>query len=72
MSNRDRCYAIIDSFTEEQLVNVAALLNSARTLADESSDDAYCAELYTEYQSDTEKGEPVGIEDFARDLGISI
>jgi len=70
MSNREKCYAIIDSFTEEQLSNIAALLISAKSLADESADDAYCLQLYADYQADVDKGEPVCIEDFARDLGI--
>ena len=70
MSNRERCYAIIDNFTEEQLSNIVTLLTSAKTLADETADDAYCLRLYAEYQADTEKGEPVDIEGFAQSLGI--
>ncbi|MCL2812607.1 MAG: hypothetical protein FWD25_12065 [Clostridia bacterium] len=70
MSNREKCYAIIDSFTEEQLSNIAALLISAKTLADESADDAYCLQLHADYQADADKGESVSIESFAQGLGI--
>jgi hypothetical protein len=72
MSNREKCYAIIDSFTEEQLAAVAALLSTAKTLADDCADDAYCLRLYDDYQADPDKGEPQSIEDFARSLGISL
>ena len=72
MSNLEKCYAIIESFTEEQLSNIAELLTSVKTLADESADDAYCLRLYADYQADSDKGEPVSIESFARELGISL
>lgn len=72
MSNREKCYAIIDSFTEEQLFNIAALLSSAKTLAEESADDAYCLRLFADYQNDTDKGDPESIESFAQRLGISL
>lgn len=72
MSNRERCYAIINSFTEEQLANIAALLASVKTLSDESADDAYCLRLYADYQADTDKGEPIDIDSFAQRLGISL
>ena len=70
MSNREKCYDIINSFTEEQLSNIAVLLASAKTLADESADDAYCLRLHADYQADADKDEPVDIEDFAQGLGI--
>jgi len=71
MSNREKCYAIIESFTEEQLSNIAQLLISAKMLVDESADDVYSLQLYADYQANTDKGEPVSIESFARELGIS-
>ena len=72
MRNREKCYAIIEKFTEEQLSNIAELLISAKTLADESADDAYSLRLYADYLADTDKGEPVSIESFAQELGISL
>ena len=72
MSNREKCHAIIESFTDEQLSSIAALLTSVRTLANESADDAYCLQLYADYQADQDKGEPVAIEHFAKSLGISL
>jgi hypothetical protein len=72
MSNREKCYAIIDSFTEEQLTTIAALLSSAKTLADDCADDAYCRQLYADYQADTDKGDPQSVESFAQSLGITL
>lgn len=72
MSNREKCYAIIDSFTEEQLTNIAVLLTSAKTLADDSADNAYCLRLYADYQANADKGKPESIEKFAQSLGITL
>jgi len=72
MSNKDRCIAMIDTFTESQLASVVTLLTSVKALADEAADDAYCERLYNEYEQDPDKGEPVNIEDFASQLGVSL
>ncbi|MCL2200584.1 MAG: hypothetical protein FWB75_01360 [Oscillospiraceae bacterium] len=72
MSNKDRCMAMIDSFTESQLANVITLLTSAKTLADEAADDAHCERIYNEYEQDPDKGEPISIEAFAEQLGVSL
>ena len=72
MSNRERCYTIIDSFTEEQLENVAVLLSSAKSLVGEIAEDAYCLRLYHDYENNPDKGDAVGIEDFASRLGIAL
>ena len=72
MSNREICYSIIDGFTEEQLASIAALLTSAKTLADDAADEAYCARLLADYQKDEDKGEPVELGRFAAGLGIEL
>jgi hypothetical protein len=72
MSNREKCHVIIDSFPEEQLANIAALLTSVKALADETADDAFCSRLYADYQANPDKGEPVSVEDFAQGLGITL
>ena len=72
MSNSEKCYALIDSFTEDQLSSIAGLLASVKTLAEESADDAYSLRFYADYQADMDKGEPVSIESFAQGLGISL
>ena len=72
MSNRERCNLILNDFTEEQLAEVAALLTSAKTLADEAADNAYCARLYADYQADSDKGEPMDVEIFASNLGVAL
>ena len=73
MSDRERCHAMIDSFTEEQLSAIAAMLASARLLAaDELADDAFCQRLYEEYEAEADNGERISIEDLAKELGISL
>ena len=72
MTTREKCYAIINSFTDEQLTSMEALLASAKTLADNAADDAFCLRLYNDYQANPDKGEHVDIESFAKDLGISL
>jgi len=72
MDNRAKCISIINSFTEEQLENVAVLLSSAKSLADEAADDAYCQQLYKDYQAETDKGEPMSLDVFAKQLGIPL
>jgi len=72
MSNREKCYMIIDGFTEEQLANIVALLSSAKTLADETADDAYCLRLYKEYEQDPDKEGALEIAEFANQLGVAL
>lgn len=72
MSNREKCIAIIDSFTEGQLVNIAAMLQAARDAVTEAADDAFCASLYKDYLSDPDRGEAVSLEDAAAALGVQL
>ena len=41
MSNKERCIAILDKFTETQLANIAAMLQAAH----DAINDAFCAGL---------------------------
>ena len=52
MTIREQCHEIIDSFTEGQLANIAALLNTAKTLVDESVGDLG---VLPEYPPDSSK-----------------
>ena len=72
MSHREECHSLIEQFNDSQLVNVIGLLRSAKTLADDSADDAYCLRLYADYQTGTEKNEPQSLADFAKGLGVSL
>ena len=45
MSNRERCDAILDSFSEAQLVNVAAMLQAMRQTIDDLEDEAFCQRM---------------------------
>lgn len=68
MSNKERCIAILDMFTETQLANIAAMLQAAH----DAIDDAFCAALYENYQNDPDKGEFISIEDAAAALGVEL
>ena len=68
MSNKERCIAILDSFTDAQLANIAAMLLAAQ----EAIDDAFCEALYENYQKDPDKGKPVSLEDAAAALGVKL
>lgn len=72
MSNREKCIAILDSFTDGQLVNIAAMLQAAKDAISEASDEAFCTALYNEYQADPDKGQPISIQDAAAMLGVSL
>lgn len=68
MSNKERCIAILNTFTDAQLENIAAMLQAAH----DAIDDAFCAALYENYQNDADKGNFVSIEDAAAALGVEL
>ena len=70
MSNREKCIAILDSFTEVQLANIANLLQAAKDAIAEATDDAFCNALYEKYKADPDKGQAVSLEDAAKALGV--
>ena len=72
MSNREKCIAILDSFTDTQLINIVAILQAARDAVSEAADDAFCEALYREYEADPDRGNPVSLEEAARLLGVSL
>lgn len=72
MSNREKCIAILDSFSEGQLANIAAMLQAAKDAISEAADDTFCNSLYRAYEADPDKGQPVSLEDAAKALGVSL
>lgn len=72
MSSREKCNEILDTFTETQLVNAAAMLQAMRQTIDDLEDEAFCEQIYQNYLNDPDKGDPVPIEDFAKELGIQL
>lgn len=72
MSNREKCIAILDTFNEAQLADIAAMLQAAKNAIDEALDDAYCIGLYQKYLADPDKGEAVTIEEAADILGVKL
>ena len=69
MSNRDKCIALLDSFSDSQLGNIVTMLQAAKDAITDAADDAFCNALYKEYQADPDKGQAVSIEEAAKMLG---
>ena len=72
MSNRDKCIAILDSFSDSQLGDIVAMLQAAKDAISDAADDAFCNALYKEYQADPDKGQAVSIEEAAKMLGVAL
>lgn len=72
MSNRDKCIAILDSFSDSQLGNIVAMLQAAKDAISDAADDAFCNALYKEYQADPDKGQAISIEEAAKMLGVTL
>lgn len=74
MSTKEKVYNIIDGFTEEQLEQVLAMLNSVKKMVDEANDDMFCEKLLKDYLNDEspDKHESVTIEELADKLGIEL
>ena len=52
MNNREKCIAIIDFFTEEQLESVVNMLEAAKNLTIVAADDSFCSQMYDKYVTD--------------------
>ena len=65
MNSREKCLMLIDNFSDEQLANIAILL-------EEATDDAYCQRLCDDYLSNPDKDDAIPLEDFANSLGIDL
>ena len=72
MSDRERCNIILDSFNDAQLVNTAAMLKAMKQLIDDMEDEVFCEKMVRDYENDPDKGDPMPIEDFARQLGVQL
>ena len=72
MSVREKCISILDTFDEEQMLKVIAVLADMRREYDELEDELFCEKMMEEYENDPDKGDPVPIEEFAAQLGIEL
>lgn len=72
MSNKEKCLSLLDSFTDGQLASIAAMLEAAKSAIDDAADDAFCRALCQEYEADPDKGQPIPVEEAARQLGVSL
>ena len=67
MSNKERCLILLNDFSENQLADIAVMLEAARALTD---DDKFCRDLYESAEYD--KSDAIPLEDFAQSLGVSL
>jgi len=65
MNTREKCLMLIDNLSDEQLANIAIIL-------EEAADDAYCQRLCDDYLSNPDKDDAMALEDFANSLGIDL
>lgn len=75
MSTKEMIYNMIDGFSEEQLVQVCALLSSVKKMLDEEAeDDAFCQKMLDDYRNDADlhKHDSVTLDEFAKELGINL
>lgn len=72
MSNREKCIAILDSFNEHQLANIANMLQAALDAVSEATDDAFCNKLADDYQTDPDKGHFISLAEAAKILGVEL
>lgn len=56
MSNREKCIAILDEIAEDQLVNIAVILEAAKKAIDDAADDAFFESLYKRHEAGSYKG----------------
>ena len=68
MSVREKCISLLDCFNENQLQELAALLQAAA----EAEDDAFCRKLLYEYACSSEDDEVVSEEALLKELGIDL
>ena len=75
MSTKEKIYHMIDGFSEEQLVQVFAMLNSVKKMLDEEAeDDTFCQRLLENYRNDPDprKHDSIPLDEFAKELGINL
>ena len=72
MSTRETCEAILDTFTDAQLANGGAMPLAMRLTIDHLEYEAFCEKMAQDYDNDPEKGDPMPLENFAKELGITL
>lgn len=70
MSEKERVVALLEYVPPYKMGYVLAYLQGIT--ADEEADEAFCENMYREYLKDPDKGDPMPIEDFANQLGITL
>lgn len=71
MSEREMCIKLLDSVPEYKIGYVLAYIQGL-TVADEAEDDAFCEQLYRQYEADPDKGETMTEAELCQELGISL
>ncbi len=70
MSNKELCLKLMESLPESKLGYVLAYIQGL--LADEADDAAFCEALYQQYEANPDKGQPVSLEEAAKQLGVEL
>lgn len=70
MSNKELCLKLMESLPESKLGYVLAYIQGL--LADEADDAAFCEAIYQQYEADPDKGQPVSLEEAAKQLGVEL
>ena len=69
MSTRERIVQMIEQVPDYCLSSLQAYLQGM-IAADEAADDAYCEQLYREYEKDPDRGPYMTQEELYKELGI--
>lgn len=69
MSNREKVIALLENIPEYKIGYVLAYVQGLT--ADEDADDAFCQELYRQYQNDPEKDKSFTLDECKREWGLA-
>lgn len=72
MSNKEKCIALLNNFSDGQLANIAVMLQATLDAVADAADNAFCASLYEEYLEDADRGQAVSLEEAAAALGVDL
>lgn len=73
MSNKEMALNLLNSFDESQLANIVTMLKTAKSIADEAADDAFCEKMYQNYLNnpDPHKHDTVSFDEALKECGLT-
>jgi len=69
LTAKKRCFDIIETFPENQLVNLVVTLEASLRMVADVADDEYCAELFRSSFGE-DNGNPMPFEEFIKEFGM--